>query len=177
MRLKNIPVTCAAIELSPGTAIRMTVGRNIAQPEPAPIATVEIRTEMIGGVDVTAAASCRRHRRGWRRRWLPPGSLDRLLTSSARGFTGETRKGHGLCGALAPGHQRLGWHGARCSRLRWPQPREYQEQPHQGDQPELVENECESKDGVHAASRQWNSAQRSPTPDKHLSAHPAFQPG
>src|SRR6516165_7126166 len=133
MRLKNIPVTCAAIELSPGTAMRMTVGRNIAQPEPATIATVEIRTEMIGGIDVTAAASCRRHRRGWRRRGLPPGSLDRLLTSSARGFPGETRKGLGLCEALALAHQRLGWHRASCSRRRWPQPREHQEQPCQGD--------------------------------------------
>ena len=36
---------------------------------------------------------------------------------------------------------------------------------------------CESKDGVHAASQQWNSAQLSPTPDRHLSAHPAFQSG
>src|SRR5689334_15502185 len=141
MRLKKIPTTCAAIELSPGAATRVTVGRDIAQSEPATIATVGIGTEMIGGVDVTAAASCRRNRREWRRRGLQPGSFDRLLTSSARGFPGETRKGRGLFGALALAQQRLGWHGASCSRLRWPQPREYQEHPHQGDQPELVENE------------------------------------
>ena len=47
MRLKKIPATGAAIELSPGTATRMTVGRDIAEPEPATIATVGIRTEMI----------------------------------------------------------------------------------------------------------------------------------
>src|SRR4029434_6781527 len=125
-RLKKFPATCAAIELSPGTATRMTVGRDMAEPEPATIATVGIRTEMIGGVDVTAAASCRRSRRG-RRRGLQPGSLDRLLTSSARGFTGETRKGLGLFGALALAYQRLGWHRASCSRLRWPPPMEHQE--------------------------------------------------
>src|SRR5713101_4434869 len=153
MRLKKIPVTCAAIELSPGTATWITFGRDIAQPEPATIATVGFRTEMIGGVDVPAAASCRSNRRGWRRRWLQPGSLDRLLTSSARGFTGETQKGLGLFGALALAHQRLGWHWASCSRLRWPQPIEYQEQRHQGDQPELVENEM----GYHgtAPSHRW----------------------
>src|SRR5262249_59559620 len=57
MRLKKIPVTGAAIELSPGTATGMTVGRDIAQPEPAPIATVGIGADMTRGVDVTAAAS------------------------------------------------------------------------------------------------------------------------
>jgi hypothetical protein len=52
----------------------------------------------------------------------------------------------------------------------WPEirivPMEHDAQPHQGDEHQLGEKECESKDGVHAASRQWNSAQRSPTPDK-----------
>jgi hypothetical protein len=65
---------------------------------------------MLRGVDVTAAASCRSNRRGWRRRGLQLWRLDRLLTSSATGFTGETRKGLGLFGGLAPGPQRLGWH-------------------------------------------------------------------
>ena len=86
----------------------MTVGRDIAQPEPAPIATVGIGTEMTRGVDVTAAASCRSHGREWRRRGLQPGSLDRLLTSGATGLAGETRKRLGLFGVLAPGPQRLG---------------------------------------------------------------------
>src|SRR4029453_3527369 len=79
MRLQKIPATFAAIELSPGAATGMTVGRDIAQPEPATIATVGIGTEMLRGVDVTAAASCRSNRRGWRRRGLQPGSLARLL--------------------------------------------------------------------------------------------------
>src|SRR2546428_4971237 len=141
VRLEKIPATLAAIELSPGATTGMPVGCDIAPPEPAPIATGEIGTEMLRGVDVTAAASCRRHRREWRRRGLQPWSLAHLLTSSATGFTGETQKGLGLFRVLAPGQQRLGCHGARCRRHRWPQPREYQEQAHQGDQPDLVENE------------------------------------
>src|SRR5438132_1433021 len=66
---------------------------------------------------------------------------------------GETRKRLGLFGILAPGHQRLGGHWASCSRLRWPQPIEHQEHPHQDDQPELVEN----KMGYHgtAPSHRW----------------------
>jgi hypothetical protein len=47
MRLKKRPATLAAIELSPLAATGMTVGRDIAQPEPAPIATGGIRTEML----------------------------------------------------------------------------------------------------------------------------------
>src|SRR4029453_9757491 len=153
MRLKKIPVTGTARELSPGTTTGMPVGRDIAQPEPAPIATVGIGTAMTRGVDGTAAASCRRNRREGRRRGLQPGSLARLLTSGATGLTGETQKRLGLVGGLAPGHQRLRWHGARCSRLRWPQPREHQEHPHQDDQPKLVENEM----GYHgiAPSHRW----------------------
>jgi hypothetical protein len=48
MRLKKIPATLAAIELSPWAATGMTVGRDIAQPEPAPIATVGESMEMLG---------------------------------------------------------------------------------------------------------------------------------
>src|SRR5207245_7881574 len=128
MRLKKIPVTCAGIELSPGTTTGMTVGRDMAQPEPAPIATVGIGTAMLRGVDVTAAASCRSNGREWRRRGLQPGSFDRLLTSGATGLTGGTRKRPGLFGVLAPGHQRLGWHWACCSRRRGARPGEYQVQ-------------------------------------------------
>src|SRR2546427_6946508 len=118
MRLKKLPATGAARELPPGAATGMTVGRAMAQPEPAPRATGGIGTEMLRGVDVTAAASCRRHRREWRRRGLQPWSLAHLLTSSATGFTGETQKGLGLFRGLAPGQQRLWGHGARCRRRR-----------------------------------------------------------
>src|SRR3989442_16030578 len=57
-RLKKIPVTCAAVELSPGTAVGMPVGRDIAQPEPAAIATGGSGTEMARGVHLAAASAC-----------------------------------------------------------------------------------------------------------------------
>src|SRR6185295_16831240 len=50
MRLKKIPATFTARELSPGTTTGMPVGRDIAQSKPATIATVGIRTEMLRGV-------------------------------------------------------------------------------------------------------------------------------
>src|SRR5262249_30525515 len=49
MRLKKIPATLAAIELSPGAATGMTVGCDMAQPQPATIVTVGIGTEMMRG--------------------------------------------------------------------------------------------------------------------------------
>src|SRR5262249_60383051 len=64
MRLKKIPVTGAAVELSPGTAVGMPVGRDITQPGPAAIATGGIGTEMLRGGDVTAATSWGSHRGG-----------------------------------------------------------------------------------------------------------------
>jgi hypothetical protein len=111
-----------------------------------------IGTEMTRGVDVTAA-SCRSNSREGGTRGLQPGSLARLLTSGATGLTGEPQKRLRLVGGLAQGHQRLRWHWASCSRLRWPQPIEHQEHPHQDDQPKLVENEM----GYHgiAPSHRW----------------------
>jgi len=53
-------------------------------------------------------------------------------------LTGETRKGLGFLECLH--RAAAAWVSlASGSRLRWPQPREYQEQRHQGDEPELVE--------------------------------------
>src|SRR5262245_42365607 len=141
VRRKKVPATLAAIELSPGAATGMPVGRDIAPPEPAPIATGGIGTEMLRGVDVTAAASCRRNRRGWRRRGLQPWSLAHLFTSSATGWRGGARKGGGLLGVLAPGQQGLGglwWRGGRGG---CPQPIGHREQQPQADRPGREERE------------------------------------
>ena len=149
----EITITARAMQLAPRSTAGMTVRRDIAQPEPATIATVTIGTEMIGGVDMTAAASCRRNRRGWRRRGLQPGSLERLLTSSARGLTGETRKGFGRRGAFAWWRHWCGWYQSSGCGLRWPHPREHEKHPHQSDQHELVDNEV----GYHGTvpSHRW----------------------
>ncbi len=65
----------------------------------------------------------------------------------------ETHKGFGLFGACAGWPQRLGCLRASCRKLRWPQPIEHQEHPHQGDQHELVENEVGYHDN--APSHRW----------------------
>src|SRR2546421_1355699 len=96
VRLEKIPATLAAIELSPGATTGMPVGCDIAPPEPAPIATGEIGTEMLRGVDVTAAASCRRHRREWRRRGLQPLSLLTCSQAAQQGLRVRPRKGLGF---------------------------------------------------------------------------------
>jgi hypothetical protein len=46
MGLEEVAPATAAIQLAPGATTGMTVGADIAQPEPATIATVRIRTEM-----------------------------------------------------------------------------------------------------------------------------------
>jgi hypothetical protein len=46
MGFEEVALTTAAIQLSPRATAGMTVGADIAQPEPAAIATVRIGTEM-----------------------------------------------------------------------------------------------------------------------------------
>ncbi len=46
MGLEEVTLTTATIQLSPGATTGMPVGADIAQPEPAAIATVRIGTEM-----------------------------------------------------------------------------------------------------------------------------------
>ena len=59
MGFEKVAPTAAAIQLSPGATVRMPVGADIASPEPAAIATGRLGTEMVGGVDVALAATCR----------------------------------------------------------------------------------------------------------------------
>src|SRR5712691_11303035 len=59
MGFEKVAPAAAAIQLSPRATARMTVRTDIASPKPAAIGTVGIRAEMVRGVDVTAASSCR----------------------------------------------------------------------------------------------------------------------
>src|SRR2546427_12877448 len=63
--LLEIATTARAIQLAPRATAGMTVGTNIAQPEPAAIATGGIGKEMARGVHL-AAASTRGGDGGWR---------------------------------------------------------------------------------------------------------------
>src|SRR5439155_21118284 len=49
MGLQKIPLARRTVELAPGTAMRMAVGPQIAQTEPAPVVTTGMRTDMAGG--------------------------------------------------------------------------------------------------------------------------------
>src|SRR5205807_7280062 len=57
--------TARAMQLAPRSTAGMTVGRDMAQAEPAAIRTVGSGTEMPGGVDL-ARPSPRGHEAGWR---------------------------------------------------------------------------------------------------------------
>jgi hypothetical protein len=57
MGFEKVALTMAAIQLAPGATAGMPVGADIAPPKPAAIATGGIGTELVGGVDVAAAAT------------------------------------------------------------------------------------------------------------------------
>jgi len=79
MMLGKIAFARGAVELAPGTATGMTVGPEVAQPEPAAIATARMGTEVLGGIDCAGAAMRRRYRVGSHGRW-GLGRQDVLLT-------------------------------------------------------------------------------------------------
>src|SRR2546429_5343978 len=103
----EVAATAGAMQLSPGATAGMTVGTNIAQPEPAAIATGGIGTEMARGVHLAAASA-----RGDDGRWWGAGGLRArrggVLTRVAMGLVGEARKGLRGTGGLAGGGERLG---------------------------------------------------------------------
>jgi uncharacterized protein (TIGR03118 family) len=66
--LREIPLACGALELTPGAATGMTVGAEIAQPEPAAIATARVGAEVLRGVHRAGTAMGWGPRLGWRRR-------------------------------------------------------------------------------------------------------------
>jgi hypothetical protein len=87
MMFGKIALARGVVELSPGTATRMAVGPEVAQPAPAAIATARIGTEVLGGIDRAGAAMRRRQRVGAHGR----GRLGRrevLLTQGTVGFLG-----------------------------------------------------------------------------------------
>src|SRR2546427_1717660 len=106
--LLEVAATAAAMQLPPGATAGMTVGTNIAQPEPALIRTVRIRAEMPRGLHL-ARPSPRGHEAGWRATGLLGSVLVGLLTGGTGGLAGEARKRLRVAGALARRRQRLGW--------------------------------------------------------------------
>src|SRR5262245_22853923 len=102
--LRKIPLTRGALELAPGTAMGMAIGAQIAQSQPAAIATAPMGAKVLRGVHGARPAVRRGHRLGWgRRRHVGLGSL--MLAQGALRPLGQAGK-------------RLGCLGARASR--WP---------------------------------------------------------
>src|SRR2546430_3860613 len=127
-RLKKIPVTCAAVERSQGTAVGMPVGRDIAQPEPAAIATGGSGTEMARGVHLAAASACGDDG-GWRGTGGLRARRGGVLTRVTIGLVGEARKGCGCFGALARYLGKQGRLVARGGAVVWPHHVEHETQP------------------------------------------------
>src|SRR5256884_3105672 len=108
MGLLEIATTARAMQLAPQSTAGMTVGRDIAQAEPATIRTGGTGTEMLRGIHL-ARPSPRGHDAGW-------GATGRLgcvrvglLTGGTGGLAGEARKRLWVAGALAQWHDGLGW--------------------------------------------------------------------
>src|SRR5216110_2878593 len=99
--LLEVAATAGAMQMSPGATAGMTVGTNIAQPEPAAIATGGIGTEMARGGHLAAASA-----RGDDVRWWGAGGG--LLTGVAVGLGGGAGKGLGGGGGLGGWWERLG---------------------------------------------------------------------
>ena len=108
VRLEKIALTSRAVALPPGATARIAIGAQVAQAHPSPVITARMRTEMVGGVNLTGAAVGRWHRIGSYRRGSF-GMRGLVFTGDAMGFVGETLERCGLVRAVA-----LGLDGLSC---------------------------------------------------------------
>src|SRR6266403_5476245 len=109
MGLQHIPLTLAAIQLSPRATVGMTIRTEIAEPHPTLIRTGRIGAELLRGVHVARASPTGGDRRWRRGRWRRRGFLRRLLTGGTAGLAGAARKRRGVDGTRARRRQRFGW--------------------------------------------------------------------
>src|SRR5213596_3544977 len=138
--LLEIAPAARAMQLAPQSTAGMTVGRDIAQAEPAAIRTGGTGTEMVGGVDL-ARPSSRGSHAGWRAAGRLGSVLVGLLTGGTRGLAGEARKQLRVAGALARRRQRLGWPLIPSGTLVWPGIMQHDAEPQESQQHQLVEKE------------------------------------
>ncbi len=119
-----------------GATAGMAIGTQIAQPEPAAIATASVRAKVHRGVHRAGAAVGRGHRLGWHRRGRL-GMRGFLRTQGTRRFVRQAVKGFRLVGSFT-----FGLDGRRCRWYRSPSVRlgnmQHDEEPHEGHQSELV---------------------------------------
>src|SRR5216684_6983356 len=104
----EIATTAGAMQLAPGATVGVTIGTDIAEPDPAPIVAGGMGAEVPRRVHLARAAA-RGHDTGWR----APGRLGAgrvgLLTGGTGGRAGEARKRLRVAGALARWQDGLHW--------------------------------------------------------------------
>jgi hypothetical protein len=144
-RLQKIAATHDAEQLAPAPPIGMAVGAQVAPAHPAPVGTGRVGAELGGGVDLTVASSRHDKPRGRSGRSLQVG-VGSLLTRVAVRLYREARKGLEFTLTLGPsgGGFRCQW--VRSSGVAGPYPMKHEAQPHQDNQPQLVENEIGDHD-------------------------------
>src|SRR6266446_8908603 len=98
--LRKVISARGTLELPPGAVVGVTVGTDIAEPDPAPIGTGRMRTEMLRGLHL-AWPSPRGHEAGWRATRRLGYVFVGLLTGGTGGLAGKTRKRLRVAGALA----------------------------------------------------------------------------
>src|SRR5919108_4347131 len=102
VRLIEIALARDTLPLTPLLATGMSVGANIATPEPAVIRAIVIGTELRRGVDGAPASPRADDHRRWRARGFGT-SIEPFLTGLTQGFLDISGEGFwGFC-PLAPG--------------------------------------------------------------------------
>src|SRR5262249_31709835 len=128
-----------AAALPPRAAAGMTVGADVAKPQPTAIVTAVVGTKMHRGLNDTRASVGRRHRS--RSHGRPGRGLGCLvLTQDIVGLVGETCKRLGLLGALTSRHEELGWRSLCRSTSAGPSSVQHDKQPQEAQDGELVIN-------------------------------------
>jgi hypothetical protein len=145
VRLIEISLARDTLKLTPCLTTGMSVGANIATPEPAVIRAILIRTEVPRGVDrASASPGEEHHRRG--RAECPGTGMGSLLTRFAERFVDVSRERFGSFGAFASGLTwlvgRLGW-GTGMVR---PPDMDDETNQHQSDHEELVKQDVRYHD-------------------------------
>jgi len=137
MRLSKGALARGTGELTPGTAVGMAIGPQVAKLQPATIGTIALRTKVHRRVDLTRTSVRRGHGVRLRRR-KRFGLHGVSLTQSAMGLLRQALERFGLVDAFAPGFERLSWRGRGGHTSRGPSDVQHNEEPHECQQRQLV---------------------------------------
>src|SRR5215470_985888 len=143
--LGKVPFAGRTVELTPLTPAGMAVGAQVAQPQPAAVVTVRMRTKVPRGVDGPGASVGRGQRLGsYRRRWR--GLRRVLVTQDTERLARQAAQRVRLLAAWASGRaERSGPWFLRPTGA-WPRQRQHDKQPQESHDDELrvkeVWNHC-----------------------------------